>query len=254
MNICEIMVYGGKHKWIDLSQRKDPNVKWFIFIGVDPKDDFPKHWERIGKKITKLEEQQKDFPSLEKIKYNYINIEFENELVNLIRYFRALINFVYKKGYKVICNLTAGVFELRIALFLASQIESDKILEIFYLNKQNFQKNLLFKSIKISKKGEKLLNILYEKINQDTKKKEISPYEHEYSLSQLRDICEKGGLDMDLPATSRLTSTLIEDGYLKERREGRVKNISLTEIGLIFCPIYNYLDNIQHLINKEDNK
>ncbi|MBA7505425.1 hypothetical protein ES706_04092 [subsurface metagenome] len=253
MKTCQIMIYGGKHYWIDLAHRKDPDIRWFIFIGVEPEREFPRHWEMIEDKIQEFEQLQKDFPDSEKIKYLYIKLEPQEKLVSLIRYFRAIINFIYEKGYQVSCNLTAGIFELRMALYLASQIESDKIVEGFYFNKQNFEKNLLFKSIEISKKGKKILNIMYENIkNQSNNEIEVQFHEIEYNLSQLRELCEKSHFKIDLPTISRVVSKLIEEGYLKERREGRNKFISLTDIGLIFCPVYNDLEKIKVTLQMEE--
>jgi len=238
MKLSQIMIYGGKHNWIDLSHRKYPDVSWFIFIGVEPTGDLPEHWEKIEDKIKQLEDLQKDFPISEQIKYTYIKRDSGNDLVDLIRFFRALINDIHKKGYQITCNLTAGIFELRMALFLASQIESDKVFEIFYLNKQTSEKNLLFKSIKISKRGKLLLEIIYsDGIEKKKESKDLIFQNMEFSLTELRKLCVQHELNMDLPTVSRLTSKLIKEGYLKERREGRKKKVSLTDIGLIFCPI-----------------
>ncbi|MHA1756659.1 MAG: winged helix-turn-helix domain-containing protein [Promethearchaeota archaeon] len=250
MKVCQIMTYGGKTKWIELAHRKDSNIKWFIFVGAI-KEELPEYFERIEPKIKQLKALQEDFPESEKIRYSYIEIKHENDLVQLIRYFRALINFINKKNFQISCNLTAGMFELRIALYLASQIESDKILEIFYFNKQNFEKNLLFKSIKISEKGKTLLKILFKNIEEASRSMNLNFDEIEYNLSQIKNMYEKNGLNIDLPSLSRLVSKLIEDGYLRQRREGRHKYISLTDIGLIFCPLdNNLLTKIQKDLNE----
>jgi len=252
MKTCQIMVYGGKHNWIDLTLRKDPNIKRLIFIVVEPEKPFPEHWEDLSDKIEQLESQQQDFPESEKIKYSYLNIQFKNDMVRLVRYFRALISILSELNYEIICNLTAGIFELRIALYLACQIESDKIKEIFYLNKQNFSKNTLFKTIQISTKGKNVLKIMFDELNKTTTEKREDIHNIEYNLSELHNICNKNNFKIDMPALSRLVSKLIKEGYLKERREGRLKHLSLTDIGLVFCPVYNYLNDIQEKLTIDD--
>lgn len=247
MKSCQIMVYGGRSKWIDLSQRKYPNTNWIIFIGVEPTEDFPDYWEEINEKIKVLENQQKGFPESDRIKYNYINLDFANDLVRLIRYFRALITFVYKQGYFIKCNLTSGIFEIRISLFLASQIESEKISEIFYINKQTYKTNLLTKSFNISKKGETLLKIIY---NENIIKIKNKNHPLEYNLTDLSIISKNNEFKIDLPGISRLVSNLVEDGFLKERREGRKKYVSLTKTGLMFCPVKDLQDIIKNDINR----
>ncbi|MFO8018979.1 MAG: hypothetical protein R6U96_10110, partial [Promethearchaeia archaeon] len=119
------MTYGGKTQWIDAAQRKNPETSWFIFIiGADPKPD---HWEPLKSKIEELKKKQEDFPDTEKIKYSIVEPNLENNLVKLIRHFRALISHVSSQEYRISANLTAGIFEQRIALYLASEIESGKI-------------------------------------------------------------------------------------------------------------------------------
>lgn len=241
------MVYGGRSKWIDLSQRKYPKTSWFIFVGVEPAEDSPEYWEEINEKIKELENEQKDFPEYDRIKYNYINLDFENDLLRLIRYFRALIIFINKQGYFIKCNLTSGIFEIRISLFLASQIESEKISEIFYINKQTYKTNLLTKSFNISKKGKILLKIIY---NENMTKLKNENHLLEYNLTDLTNISKNNEFKIDLPSISRLVSKLVEDGFLKERREGRKKFVSLTKTGLIFCPVKDLQNIIKNDINR----
>ncbi len=241
------MIYGGRSKWIDLSHRKYPNTNWFIFVGVEPTEDFPEYWEELNEKIKVLENQQKDFPESDRIIYSYINLDFDIDLVRLIRYFRALIIFVNKQGYFIKCNLTSGIFEIRLSLFLASQIESEKISEIFYINKQTFKTNLLTKSFNISKKGETLLKIIY---NENITKIKNENHHLEYNLTDLSIISKNNEFKLDLPSISRLVSNLVENGFLKGRREGRKKYISLTKTGQIFCPVKDLQDIIKNDINR----
>ncbi|MBD3353901.1 MAG: hypothetical protein GF364_20630 [Candidatus Lokiarchaeota archaeon] len=137
---------------------------------------------------------------------------------------------------------------------MASQIESDKVSEVFFFNKQNFQKNLLFQSIEITPKGKKLLSIIFDENVRNMKgqktQDEKTHYEYEYSLSQLREISEIEGFDMDLPAMSRLVSSLIKKCYLNERRVGRKRLVSLTPKGLIFCPVSDLKNHKTILFDK----
>ena len=141
------------------------------------------------------------------------------------------------------------MFELRIALYLATQIESDKVKEVFYINKQLFNKNVLFKTINISKKGKILMNLIFKEIIEQNVKDQTIFYNKEYNLSELKKICNKSDYNIDLPALSRLVSKLIKKGHFKKRREGRLKYVSLTETGLIFCPVNDIIYDIEKNIN-----
>ncbi len=247
MKFCQIMVYGGRSKWIDLSLKRYPNTNWLILIGVQPTEMVPNYWEDVHEKIKSLETQQEALPKNEKTKYNYINLEFSHDTVRIIRYFRALITLIYKEGYLVKCNLTSGIFEIRIGLFLASQIESEKITEIFYIDKQNYSMNLLNKSFNITKKGKILLKIIY---NENIAKSGDGLKSLEYNLTDLSNLSKNYNFKIDLPAVSRLVSGLVEKGFLEERREGRKKFVSLTKTGYMFCPI----QDLQQIINNDLKK
>lgn len=244
MKDCQIFIYGGRYKWLDVAHRKKPETNWYIIIGTPHKQEVPNHFESIQEKIDLLEAQQKDYPESERIHYIYLEIDFENDLTNLIRFFRALINYLTDKEYKISCNLTSGIFEMQIALYLAAQIESSKITEVFYINKQTFDKNLLFKTIKLTKKAKILLNIVYQQQIGHKENTEIA----EISLTELHALCVKNNLNMDLPALSRTVKKLIFEGYIVENRKGRQKLLSVSELGMIFCPISDYYKLIQEKI------
>jgi len=245
------MTYGGKHSWIDLSHRKEPDTSWFIFVGSKP-DDIREGWERIEDKIITLQALQKNFPEQEKIRYDYLEISFQNDLVELIRYFRALFNLVTGKGYLIACNLTAGLFETRMALYLAAQVEQALVFEVFYLNKQSFQKNIIFKNINITQRGKDLLSIMHAHFKEDQDDKE----KKEFSLSKLHQITKetknKHILDVDLPSLSRLVNDLVKEGYITERREGREKLLSISELGFIFCPVDRQLQALKDQLKASD--
>lgn len=238
MDLAQIIVYGGIQRWIDVAQRKNPNVKWFIFIETDQKNIKPEYWEKLEVKIIQLQEFQKKFPESEKIKYSILVINSESDLVDLVRYFRGLIKKIHSYDYHIICNLTTGVFELRMALFLAAQIEVEYIDEIFYFNKQTLKKNILPQKIYISERGLSILRVLYDSYLIHVEEKEFnSVNDYEVSLSTLKLLLEKKKIHFDLPTLSRLINKLIKEEYLKYRREGREKLISLSSKGLTFCPL-----------------
>lgn len=245
------MTYGGKHSWVDLAQRKDPTITWFIIVGNTPKKDTERNydfWESIGEKIKALQELQKNFPDQEKISYDYLEIPIENDLVLLVRYFRGLFNYIHEKDFTISCNLTAGLFETQIAMYLAAQIESNIVIEIFYFNKQTFQKNLLFKSISITQRGKELLRIFYSNTAQSREKAKNA----EFSLSRLHETCVKERFAIDLPSLSRMVNDLIKGGYIDERREGREKFLSITDLGMIFCPVDDAVSIVKEKLHKGD--
>jgi len=65
---------------------------------------------------------------------------------------------------------------------------------------------------------------MFKKMNEQNKDKII--YNKEYNLSELKEICNENKFKTNLPVLSRLISKLINEGYLKEWREGRMKYIS----------------------------
>lgn len=245
------MTYGKKNQWIDVAHRKSPDASWFIFVGATRSGSKPEYWDSIEDKIDDLTAKQVDFPDSEKIKYTYLELELENRIVDLIRHFRALINCLSAQGYHLSCNLTAGIFEQRMALYLASEIESEKVNEVFYINKQDFNKNILFKTIDITGKGKELLEIIFNYIQEKKQNtKGFSFFNYAFNLTELKKICLDNGFKTDLPALSRLVSKLVEQDYLKEQREGRKKLIGLTEKGLIFCPVGNIVPVLQSEIQE----
>jgi predicted transcriptional regulator len=243
------MTYGGKHSWIDLAQRKDSRIAWFIIVGNTPKKSAERNydfWEAADERIEALQELQKNYPDQEKIIYDYLEIPVENDLVQLVRYFRGLFTHVHERDFSISCNLTAGLFENQIALYLAAQIESDMVIEIFYFNKQTFQKNMLFKSISITQRGKDLLRIFFS----NTKNSRENASIVELTLSQLHETCLNDRFSIDLPSLSRLVNDLINGGYMDERREGREKFLSITDLGMIFCPVEENTLIVKNSLNK----
>lgn len=248
MKKCQIMTYGGKHYWIDLAHRKNPEINWFIFVGApfENPESKPDHWEDIYEKIDELEEKQKNFPEAEKIKYTYLEVDFQNNITELIRYFRELIDLIeFQSPIALIpgstkrlirIDITSGIFEMRIALFIAAQILRYKISEIFYINKQTLESSLLLVDFRFPKHGKKVLKLL-------GKAKEENRRE-EFSLSEFKDVCKENGFDTDLPALSRLVKNLRKKGYIEERREGRKKYIKITDLGSIFYRNRKYREEI----------
>ncbi|GAG67212.1 unnamed protein product, partial [marine sediment metagenome] len=88
-------------------------------------------------------------------------INVENDLIELIRTLRALIKYVKDKKYEIICNLTSGTLEMRLALYIAAQIQKRQLKEVFYFNKQDLTKNSLFNLVEPRNKGQELINIMY---------------------------------------------------------------------------------------------
>ena len=83
-----------------------------------------------------------------------------------------------------------------------------------------------------------LLEIIFDnRIDKKYENRDINIQNIEFNLTELKEMGKQRGLNMDLPTLSRQISKLIKEGYLKERREGREKKVSLTNIGLIFCPV-----------------
>jgi len=239
MKECQIMLYGKLHKWIDVAHRKNPKTNWYVFISPPVSEQKSKNfYEDINEKIDLLNKSQEIFPENEKIKYTLIEIHVENDLIELIRTLRALIKYVKDKKYEIICNLTSGTFEMKLALYIAAQIQKRQIKEIFYFNKQDLTKNSLFNLVEPHNKGQELINIMYKEINRNNPDQINS-----INLNKLLKICEDNNKSWDLPNLSRIVKNLVKKGYLNEERKGREKIIKISELGLVICPVkHNYTD------------
>ncbi len=239
MKVCQIMFYGREHKWIDIALRKSPDTNWFIILNQPFSELISDHYQPVEEKIKELKSSQEIYPDNEKIKYTRIEINIENNLVDLARNFRALILYVKEKEYEIICNLTSGPFKMKLALYIASQIERQQISEVFFLNKLNLEKNVLFNLVKPRKKEQELIEIFYNEVykNNSTQIKSTN-------LKKLLKICKDNNKSWDLPSLSRTVNKLVSIGYLTEERKGREKIIEISELGLVVCPIndnYSYL-------------
>jgi len=238
MKICQIMLYGKLHKWIDIAHRKNPETNWYIFLSPPESEQKSEIYEDINEKIEQLNKSQEIFPDNEKIKYTHLEINVENNLIELIRTLRALIKSIKDKNYEIICNLTSGTFEMRMALYLAAQIQKRQVREVFYLNKQDLTRNILLNLEEPRKKGQELLNIMYKEINQN------NPNQiDKTNLNKLLKICKDKDKSWDLPNLSRIVKNLVKKGYLTEERKGREKIIRISELGLVICPVkHDYTD------------
>ena len=238
MKVCQIMIYGKFKKFIDIAHRKIPETNWFVFLSPPVIEQKSAIYEDINEKIKELKQSQEIFPDNEKIIYSLLELNLENKVVELIRSLRALIEFINQKGYEIICNLTSGTFEMRLALYIASQIQKQQVKEIFYLNKHDLTKNLLFNLVEPRNKGQELINIIYNEINRKNPEQIDS-----LNLNKLLKICENNNKSWDLPNLSRIVKNLAKKGYLDEERKGREKIVKISELGLIICPVdHNLID------------
>ena len=238
MKVCQIMIYGKYNKFIDIAYRKNPETNWFVFLSPPVSEQKSEIYEDINEKIKELNESQEIFPDNEKIKYTLLELNVENDLVELVRKLRALIELIKNKDYDIICNLTSGTFEMRLALYIAAQIQKLQVKEIFYLNKHDLTKNLLFNLVEPRNKEQELIDIMYNEINRN-KPEQIDST----NLNKLLKICEDNNKSWDLPNLSRIVKELVKKGYLNEERIGREKIVKISKLGLIICPVeYNYTD------------
>ncbi|MCP6719388.1 MAG: hypothetical protein KJI71_04100 [Patescibacteria group bacterium] len=232
------MIYGKYNKFIDIAYRKIPETNWFVFISPPVSQQKSEIYQDINEKIKKLNKSQEIFPDNEKIKYSLLELNVENDLVELVRKLRALIELIKDKDYDIICNLTSGTFEMRLALYIAAQIQKQQVKEIFYLNKHNLTKNILFNLVEPSNKEQELIDIIYNEINRNNPEQIDST-----NLNKLLKICEDNNKSWDLPNLSRIVKELVKKGYLNEERKGREKTVKISKLGLIICPVeHNYTD------------
>ena len=240
MKICQIMLYGKLSQWIDIALRKSPETNWFVFISPPVSQQKSEIYEDINEKIETLDKSQEIFPDNEKIKYSLIEINNVDDLVELIRKLRALIKYIKDLNYEIICNLTSGSFEMKLALYIAAQIQNKQVKEVFYLNKQDLTKYILFNLIIPHRKGQELINIMYKEINRNNPDQIDST-----NLNKLLKICEDNNKSWDLPNLSRIVKNLVKKGYLDEERKGREKIIKISELGLVVCPVKDDYINIK---------
>ena len=238
MKLCQIMIYGKYNKFIDIAYRKIPETNWFVFLSPPVSEQKSEIYEDINEKIKKLNKSQEIFPDNEKIKYTLLELNVENDMVELVRKLRALIEFIKDKDHDIVCNLTSGTFEMRLALYIAAQIQKQQVKEIFYLNKNDLTKNLLFNLVEPRNKGQKLIDVMYNEINRKNPGQIDST-----NLNKLLKICDDNNISWDLPNLSRVVKELVKKGYLNEERKGREKIIMISKLGLIICPVeHNYVD------------
>ena len=237
------MIYGKYNKFIDIAYRKIPETNWFVFLSPPVREQKSEIYEDINEKIKKLNKSQEIFPDNEKIKYTLLELNVENDMVELVRKFRALIEFIKDKDHEIICNLTSGTFEMRLALYIAAQIQKQQVKEIFYLNKHDLSKNLLFNLVEPRNKGQELIDVMYNEINRKNPGQVDS-----INLNKLLKICDDNNKSWDLPNLSRIVKELVNKGYLDEERKGREKIVKISKLGLIICPVkHNYIDIGEHL-------
>ncbi len=245
MKECQIMLYGKKKKWIDVAHRKNPKTNWYVFISPPVSEQKSPIYENINEKIEMLNKDQEIYPNNEKIKYTLIEIYVVNDLIELIRTFRALIKYIKDMKYKIICNLTSGTFEMRLALYIAAQIQKQHIKEVFYISKQDFTRNILFNLEVPRNKGQELINIMYNEINRNNPDQIDS-----INLNKLLKICEDNNKSWDLPNLSRIVKNLVNKNYLTEERKGREKIIKISDLGLAICPVKNNYTDIKDKLDK----
>ena len=134
---------------------------------------------------------------------------------------------------------------MKLALYIAAQIQKRQVKEVFYLNKQDLTKNTLFNLVKPRNKGQELINIMYKEINRNNPDRIDST-----NLNNLLKICEDNNKSWDLPNLSRIVKNLVKKGYLTEERKGREKMIKISELGLVICPVNHNYTNIQNKLDR----
>ncbi len=236
MQTCQIFLYGGKVQWLDLALREFPDTRLLVVV-QNRVDDPNEWWEPVEDKISQIERDQASLREDLQVKVKLLEISGDKPLAELTRYFRALIQTTAQQGFPVVCNVTAGLFEYQLALYLASQIEVGSVSEVFYHNKQTKGKNALPRATSVTRKEQRVLELIWKYTEELAPPPEVNDGDLEANLSTLRDYGATHGTDMDLSNLSRLVSKLVKKDLLAERREGRDKLIQLTEQGRIFCPI-----------------
>ncbi|MBD3214353.1 MAG: hypothetical protein GF311_17210 [Candidatus Lokiarchaeota archaeon] len=209
------------------------------------KQQSKKFYEDINEKIELLEKSQEFFPENDKIKYTFIEINIDKDLIELIRTLRALVIYIKDEKFEIICNLTSGTFKMKLALYIAAQIQKQQVKEVFYFNKQDLTRNGLFNLEKPRSKGQELIDIMYQEINLSNPDLIDST-----NLNQMLNICKNNKKLWDLPNLSRIVKKLVKKGYLTEERKGREKFIKISEQGLVICPVKHNYNNIIEKLNK----
>ncbi|MHA1267541.1 MAG: hypothetical protein ACTSRS_20060 [Candidatus Helarchaeota archaeon] len=245
MELCQIIPYGGKEKWIRLALREFPMTKWLIVLANRPqpqpivkykevlsnKKEPEDYWEMATPLIEQLRKNEEIMPPERKRKISLIEPISLNDFYELIRYFRGLFDYIIKKGYKIAVHLNSGPMIWRITLYLAAAEFRSKIECLYLFNKWSGERQNLWVYRDLTVQEKIVLEILSE-----IQRASVTEIQEHYQTKT-----GKGTLSYVL----KLIKNLVEDGLLLESKKGRIKFIELSPLGKAFTSFEDYVSKFE---------
>ncbi len=246
MELCQIFLYGGEDLWIKLALREFPNTKWLIIISNKPKErPKPKYKEVSEKKRPKLidyfeeakllmeelNENEEQMPTEKRRNFSLLEPTSTDDFYELLRYFRALLDYIKTQGYRIAINLNSGLMLWRMALYQAAAEFKPFIFSIYLFEKDtgNMQNLWLYRDL--SKQEKLVLTILSENPR--------------LSISTIQEVYKKKTGTGSLSYILKIVSRLVDDGLILEVKKGRTKWVELSSLGKALSPVNDIKNKIE---------
>lgn len=248
MELCQLFLYGGEDLWIKLALREFPKTKWLIIISNKPKDrPKPKYKEVSEKKrhehinyyetakhlIEELRDDEDLIPPEKRRSFSLLEPTSTDDFYELLRYFRALIDYIKAQGCRIAINLNSGLMLWRMALYQAAAEFKPFIDSIYLFEKDTGNKQNLWIHRDLSKQEKLVLTILSENPR--------------LSISEIQEVYKKKTGTGSLSYILKIVSRLVEDGLILESKEGRTKWVELSSLGKALSPP----NDLKHIIEEE---
>jgi hypothetical protein len=216
-NICQIAISGGNVTWQKLGLKEIPETKWLILLSNAPEE--PMNFLEEAQELKKeIEDNQKEFPSEYKLKVSVLDLtEIDNNYNQLIGYFKHLFEIIIEKGYKICINASSGLQIWKLALYQNAIMFKEHIDKFFIFNKKSKKMDIIWIQSDLDGNDKILLEAI-------AKYKELSMKDLQAEYERIMD---KGTLSYMV----KLVDKLEKMNLIVTKKSGRVKYISLNEIG-----------------------
>lgn len=256
MKLCQIFPYGGEDLWIKLSLREFPETKWLIILSnkikkrkkakyeeVDEKrkaEEQINYYKRAKTLMDKLKNDEEIIPPEKRRRFSLLEPISLDDFYELLRYFRALIDYVKNQGYKIAIHLNSGPMIWRMALYQAAAEFKPSINSIYLFEKDSGNRQNLWIYRKLTKQEKLVIEILTEKPR--------------LNISEIQEIYKKKAGTGSLSYVLKIVKSLVKDDLISETKAGRTKWVELTSLGNALSSFDDFKQKIEDELNSEANR
>lgn len=249
VKICQIAPYGGVDIWIRIGLQSFPETSKLIVL-VNGSPVKPEKKQFINKDnqnldyVSLADEMLNDIlfensklPKKKRIDLEKIEIGEKLSIYELVGLFRSLLAKLDDEGYDVVINLSNGLINWRLALYLAS-LDSVNVRYAYTVSKDNGDIEYIWLHRDLSENERLILDLL----------NESGPC----NLSELHVLFKQRRNKGTIGFISRIVGKMSESHLIEVHRAGREISVLITEIGRAYTTTDGLLNDRKFpIIHKE---